>query len=332
MTNPSLSNLPTEIIYLIFEYLSQKDITYGFIELNTSFFSLVKYFLGPHLNLSTIAERQHFHFSFTTVLPLVGPNLRSLTLNSSFPLLPYIQTIKSSCPQLQHLQIVCLSPGEDIRHFVKACLHRGLKSLTLMHNGEIVHRSLAQRLLTRCQTDESFQSIETAAQLTFHLSSTNDTVVLTRFCESQEISDGVYVVQCSGTNRWLTDTKEDLCLLPVDCDENHLFTVRQIDPERCPLEYELFHAATGRILSVLISEECSEYFPATSILSTQRKLSPRACSTFTFERHDEHGDDFYIRPFYGNAKRLQTHGKRIIVSTDPNETTVAHRFKLHRLS
>lgn len=331
MTVPSFTKLPPEIIYLVFEYLSQEDVARGFIELNSYFSCLVKYFLGHHLNLTTVTDALSFDFCMLRVLPIVGTNLRSLKLTSSFPLLPYLQCIKLACPYLNHLEIFCSRGGEDIRHYAKTCLHQGVRHLNLKINGESVDRSLAQRLLDRCN-DETFENIEISSEVTFHLSSVNDLVLLKRFCQSEQIPNGIYMIECLVTGGFLTETDEDLCVLPTKCDENNLFMIQQIDPYQCSLEYELFHLLTGRSLSVLIQEPYAEHILPTSILSAHRKASSLVCSTFTFERTHDNDDHLYIRPCYSNAKRLETRGKRIIVSLDIHQNTLHHCFKLHRVS
>jgi hypothetical protein len=111
-----------------------------------------------------------------------------------------------------------------------------------------------------------------------------------------------------------------------------IFSLKQIDRDRCSREYQLSNEGTQHRLTVLIPyEKEEERWVSSSILSTQRKESSRSCSNFTFERIGT-DDQLYIRPCYSHAKRLQVSGKRIIVSLCENENLPNHCFKLHRIS
>jgi len=158
----------------------------------------------------------------------------------------------------------------------------------------------------------------------------NDLILLKRFSESSYLSDGLYMIECISTGEWLTDSKDDLCIISKKLQRESIFHIKQIDYDRCTREYELYNEATQHRLSVLIPYE-EERWLCSSILSTHRKESSRSCSTFTFEKN-ENDDQFYIRPCYSHAKRLQVCGKRIIVSLSDNDNTSNHCFKLHRIS
>jgi hypothetical protein len=158
----------------------------------------------------------------------------------------------------------------------------------------------------------------------------NDLDVLRRFSESSYLSDGSYMIECVLTGEWLTDSKDDLCIMSKKLHRDSIFSIKQIDIDRCSREYELYNEATQHRLTVLMPYE-EERWLSSSILSTHRKESSRSCSTFTFERI-ANTDQFYIRPCYSHAKRLQVSGKRIIVSLCDNENTPNHCFKLHRIS
>ncbi|CAF2140810.1 unnamed protein product [Rotaria magnacalcarata] len=110
----------------------------------------------------------------------------------------------------------------------------------------------------------------------------------------------------------------------------HIF-YKQIDNDQCSLEYKLHREQTQCPLTVLIHCEDEEHWISSSILSTHRKESLRSCSTFTFEKTDDE-NQFYIRPCYLNAKRLQVSGKRIISSLCGNDTSLSYRFRFHRVS
>jgi hypothetical protein len=110
-----------------------------------------------------------------------------------------------------------------------------------------------------------------------------------------------------------------------------IFSIKQIDKEQCCLEYELYNEQTQCRLTVLKSYEDEEYWTSSSMLSTHRKETFDSCSAFTFEKiHNQ--NQYYIRPCYPRAKRLQVSGKRIIVSLCDNESVPNHCFRLHRVS
>ena len=110
----------------------------------------------------------------------------------------------------------------------------------------------------------------------------------------------------------------------------NIFFIKQIDNEQCLREYELYNGSTQRRLTVLIPYQ-EEYWLSSSILSTHRKESLHSCSSFAFEKIGN-DNQFFIRPCYSYARRLQLSGKRIIISLCENENTLNHYFKLHRIS
>jgi hypothetical protein len=200
-------------------------------------------------------------------------------------------------------------------------------SLILIYNNTIIGEDISLRLLNQYENEE-LRSIQSTSALILHLSSMNDLILLKRFSESSYLSDGLYMIECISTGEWLTDSKDDLCIISKKLHRESIFFIKQ---DLCSRECELYNEATQHRLTVLIPYEEEERWLSSSILSTHRKESSRSCSTFTFERigNDE---QFYIRPCYSNAKRLQVSGKRIIVSLCDNDNTPNHCFKLHRIS
>jgi len=329
MSSSALINLPREIIYLIFEYLNKDDIAYGFFGLNESFTLSVKYFIGEKLDLKNLSNENYFQFCLTTLLPSIGFNLRYLLINYPYSLLTYIEYIGNYCPNLDTLNIYCYSQIEDIRCYATYFIHRQLISLILMYNNQIVGKQIALRLLDQCENDES-RSIQSTSSLILHLSSLDDLNLLKQFSESSYLSDGLYMIECISTGQWLTESKDDLCIMSKKLHRDSIFSIKQIDTDRCSREYELYNEGTQRRLTVLIPPD-EERWVSSSILSTQRKESSYSCSNFTFERIGN-DNQFYIRPCYPNAKRLQISRKRIIISLCENENTSNHYFKLHRVS
>ena len=330
MTVTLLSRLPREIVDLIFDYLSQHHIAYAFFDLNSYFSSAVQSFLGKDLNLTRIDNPTIFQFCLTDLLPAIGPELRSLTIGQPYPLLSYLRSIELSCPGLENLEILCCSNGEDIRHYAQLCLHRHLRAFHLKFNGLTVGEQIAVRLLEKC-VDEAVEY--PSWSLTLHLSSLNDLNLLKRFCQSDYLPDGLYMFECLLNGEWLTDTDNDLCTRSKSFAEESLFSIRQIDRHQCSREYQFGHVQSQRRLTVFIPCPDEERWISSSILSVQRRDSPQICSTFTFERIDPDDDEhFYIRPCYSRAKRLQVSGKRLIISLSPDESTLEHRFRLHRIS
>ncbi|CAM4752674.1 unnamed protein product [Rotaria magnacalcarata] len=137
-----------------------------------------------------------------------------------------------------------------------------------------------------------FHRIPIGSSLRLYLSSMNNLILLKRYSESDYLSNGLYMIESILTGEWLTDNKDDLFL--IHCEDE-------------------------------------EHWISSSILSTHRKESLRSCSTFTFEKTDDE-NQFYIRPCYLNAKRLQVSGKRIISSLCGNDTSLSYRFRFHRVS
>jgi hypothetical protein len=324
----SLMNLPQEIIYFIFEYLHKEHIAYSFFGLNNQFTSAVNYFIGNELNLTKMNNDIIFQFCLSTLLPSVGFNLRFLSINYPYDLSILIKSIQNSCPNLDILDIHCYSDVDDIRRYATYLIHHRLTSLTLIYKNKIVGEQISIRLLNKSE-DEHYRAIPLSSSLILHLASMNDLILLNRFSESSYLTNGLYMIECLATGQWLTNSKDDLYIKSKKLHRDSLFTIKQIDIDRCSREYELFNEGTQCRLTVLISYE-EERWISSSILSSHRKESSRSCSSFTFEKV---GNDkqFYIRPCYAHARRLQTSDKRIIVSLCNNESTLNHCFKLHRI-
>jgi hypothetical protein len=330
MLSISLVNLPREIIYLIFEYLNKEHIAYSFLELNNYFSLIVKYFIGKQFNLIKINNDIIFQYCLSNVLPSIGFNLRYLSIGYPYCLSTYIKSLKISCPNLDILDIYCCSKKEDIRRYAAHLIHHQLISLTFIFNDKIVGEQISLQLLNK-STDEQFERIPIASSLILHLSSINDLILLKRYSESSYLSDGFYMIECISTGQWLTDSKDDLCIMSKKLHRERIFSIKQIDKDQCCLEYELYNEQTQRRLTVLTCYEDEERWISSSILSTHRKESFHSCSAFTFERINNQ-NQYYIRPSYLHAKRLQVSGKRIIVSLCDNENAPNHSFRLHRIS
>ena len=331
MSTLSLANLPREIVYLIFQYLKKEDVAYAFFELHPSFTSSVIYFLGDDLDLSKIVHENVLNFFLNAFLPTVGSNLRCLTIGGPHSLFTYIKSIENACPNLDVLTIYVHPSADDIRCYATYLIHRQLMSLVLMHDNQIVGEDIALDLLNQYGNDQS-RAIQCTSTLILHLSSLNDLVLLKRYSQGSDLADGFYMIECVSTGQWLTESKDDLCIMSTKLHRESIFSIKQMDPHRCSREYQLYNESTQHRLTVLIpSEEEEERWISSSILSTQRKESSRSCSNFTFESIDNN-DQFFIRPCYPHAKRLQVSGKRIILSVCENEQTTNHCFRLHRIS
>jgi hypothetical protein len=326
-----LINLPREIIYLIFRYLSKEHIAYAFFGLNENFTLAVGYFIGQELNLAKINNEIIFQFCLSTLLPSIGVNLRCLSIGYPYCLATYIKHIQNYCPNLDILNLYCQTQIEDIRRYAAYLIHHQLMSLILMYNNKIIGEDISIRLINRYE-DEEYRTIPLASSLILNLTSLNDLILLKRFSESSFLSNGLYMIECSSTGKWLTDSKDDLCIMSKKLHRDSIFSIKLIDIDRCCREYELYNEGTQRRLTVLIPfEQEEERWLPSSILSTCRKESLRSCSSFTFERIGN-DNQFYIRPCYSHAKRLQVSGKRVIVSLCDNENISGHCFKLHRIS
>ncbi|CAF0930583.1 unnamed protein product [Rotaria sp. Silwood1] len=326
----SLTELPREVIYLIFQYLKKEHIAYAFFGLNKYFTSAVKYFIGQELNLTKISNEKIFQFCLSTLLPSIGFNLRSLSIGYPHTLSTYIKYVQNYCTNLDILNIYCYSDIEDIRSYATYLIHHQLMSFILMYNDKIVGEELSIRLMNKYE-DEEYRAIPLSSFLIFNLSSMNDLILLKQFSESSYLLDGLYMIQCVLTGEWFTDSKDDLCIMSKKLHRDSIFYIKQIDVDRCSREYELYHEGTQRRLTVLIPYEEGERWISSSILSTHRRETSYSCSTFTFERIGN-DNQFYIRPCYANARRLQVSGKRIIVSLCDNQNTLNHRFRFNYIS
>ncbi|CAF3180285.1 unnamed protein product [Rotaria sp. Silwood2] len=219
---------------------------------------------------------------------------------------------------------------EDIRSYATYLIHHQLISFILMYNKNIVGEELSIRLINTYE-DEEYRAIPLTSFLILNLSSMNDLILLKRFSESSYLSDGLYMIECLSTGEWFTDSKDDLCIMSKKLHRDSIFSIKQIDTDRCSREYELYNEGTQRRLTVLIPYEEGERWISSSILSTHRKETSHSCSSFTFERIGN-DNQLYIRPCYANARRLQVSGKRIIVSLCDNQNTLSHRFRLNYIS
>ncbi|CAF3501628.1 unnamed protein product [Rotaria socialis] len=325
-----LYNLPPEIIYLIFKYLHKHDIVYSFLELNNNFTLIVKYFIVKQFDLTKINSHIIFQYCLSTGLPLIGMNLRYLSIGYPHCFWTYIKFIQIYCPNLDKLTIYCCSEKEDIRRYAAYLIHDQLISLTFMFNDEIVGEQISLRLLDK-SANGKFHRIPIGSSLRLHLSSMNDLILLKRYSESDYLSNGLYMIESILTGEWLTDSKDDLCIMPMKRHRECIFFIKQIDNDQCSLEYKLNHEQTQCPLTVSIPYEDEEHWISSSILSTHRKESLRSCSTFTFEKTDDE-NQFYIRPCDLSAKRLQVSGKRIISSLCSNDTSLSYRFRFHRVA
>ena len=325
-----LAHLPPEIIYLIFGYLRQTDLAYAFLEYTDPLSSAAKYYLGNSIRLTDITNRCIFDFCLSAVLPTIGANLRHVTIGRPYQLHTYLESIALFCPNLETLDIHCCSYLDDIRHYASYLIHPRLKSLALLLHGQIVDNGIVLRLLARCEDELHSSARLSVPSLRLHVSSPDDLLLLERFACSDYLADGYYLLECASTGRWLSASRDDLCLMSGNVHWENVFRIQQIDESKCCLEYAFFHAKTQRRLTVLIPDEAEERWPPSSILSMSREESLRSCATFTFERADD--EEFYIRPCYSRAKRLQMGEKRIIISTCDNQSTQNHRFKLRRMS
>jgi hypothetical protein len=330
MASISLMNLPRELIYLIFEYLDKKDIVYSFFELNNYFSLIVKYFIGKQFDLTKNSNDKIFQYCLSKFLPSIGSNLRYLSIGNPYHLSTYIQSLKIYCPNLDILNVYCCSDNEDIRYYIAHLIHHQLLSLTFIFNNEIVGEQISLRLLDK-SIDEHSETIPIALSLRLYLSSMNDLILLKRYSESNYLSDGLYMIECTSNGEWLTDSKDDLFLMSKKFHRERIFSIKQIDKDQCNLEYELYHEQSQRRATVLTFYEDEERWISSSFLSIHRKESLHSCAAFTFERIIDHENQYYIRPCYSNAKRLQVLGKRIIVSRCDNENELNHRFRLHRI-
>lgn len=326
----SILNLPSEIVYLVFQYLSKEHIAYAFFELNDYFASAVEYYINQELNLAKVNNENIFEFCLSTLLPSIGFNIRYLSIGYPHALSKYIKYIQNYCPNLDLLNIYCYSDIEDIRCYSTYLIHNELLSFILMYNNKIVAEDLSIRLINNYK-DEEYRAIPLTSTLILNLSSMNDLILLKRFSESSYLPDGLYMIECISTGEWFTDSKDDLCTMSKKLQRESVFYVKQIDIDRCSREYELYNEGTQRRLTVLIPYEEGERWLPSSMLSTHRKESSRSCSSFTFERGGN-DNQFYIRPCYPNAKRLQVSGKRIIVSLCDNQNTQNHCFRLNYIS
>ncbi|CAF1064001.1 unnamed protein product [Adineta steineri] len=327
----SLINLPPEIFYLIFQYLNKEHIGYAFFGLNDNLTSAVKYYIKQELNLTNINNENIFQFCLTTLLPSIGYKLRYLSIGYPYCLSTYLKSIQNYCPNLQILNIYCQTHLEDIRQYATYLIHHQLISLILMYNNQIIDEDISIRLVNRCD-NENYRTIPLTSSLILNITSLNDLILLKRFSESSYLSNGLYMIECVSTGRWLTDSKDDLCIMSEKLHRDSIFSIKQIDMYECTREYELYNEGTQRRLTVLIPyEDNEEHWISSSILSTHRQESSRSCSSFTFERIGN-DNQFSIRPCYLHAKRLQVAGKRIIISICDNDNIANYCFKLHRIS
>ncbi|CAF3571109.1 unnamed protein product [Rotaria sp. Silwood1] len=327
----SLLDLPSEIIFLIFEYLHKQHIVYSFLELNDDFALTVKCFIRKQFDLTKVNDDIIFQYCLSTVLPLIGSNLRYLSIGYPYCLSTYIKSIETYCPNLDTLTIYCCSQKEDIRHYVAHLIHHELTSLHFIFNHRIIGQQISLRLLDKSRNKEFQKNSIASSSLILHLSSMNDLILLKRYSESDYLPNGLYMIECMLNGEWLTYNKDDLCIMSKKFHYECIFSIKQIDNDQCCLEYELYHEHTQHRLTVLKYDEDEEYWISSSILSTHRKESFCLCSTFTFEKINNE-NQFYIRPCYSNAKHLQVLGKRIIVSVCNNDSILSHHFRFHHIS
>lgn len=331
MSSTSFFHLSPEIIYLIFEYLTKPDIAYSFFQLNEFFAVLVEYFIGKQLNLTKISNENIFQYCLSTLLPSIGSNLDHLSIGTPYSLSRYISFLRIYCPNLERLHVYCCTEHDDIRHYPSRLIHDRLSTLNLLFDNRIVGEEISLRLMNR-SLDEQDENIPISSILSLSLSSMNDLLLLKRYSESSFLSDGFYTIESVSNGKWLTDTDDDLCFMFQKLQRECIFSIKQIQENQGCLEYELHSEQMQRCATVLICDEDNERWIPTSILSTQRKQSTRICTRFTFEKIDDTDDNqYYIRPCYPQAKRLQVLGIRVIVSLCDYENLFNQRFKLHRI-
>ncbi|UJR30139.1 hypothetical protein I4U23_017680 [Adineta vaga] len=326
MTKQSLIDLPTEIIYSIFQYLHKEHVIYSFFELTNDFSFIVEYFLRRKFQLIKTNDNTIFQYCLYKIIPIIGFNLSHLSIGHPYRLSTYIQSIKTYCPYLKVLNIHCYSKEDDIRLYIAEFLHYQLISLILIFNNQIIGEHISHRLLNK-SGEEQFQKFSIpSSSLVLNLSSMNDLSLLKQYSQSSYLPDGFYMIECLSTEGWLIDSKDDLCVMSNKLLRESIFLIKQSF-----LEYEFFTQHTRCPWTVLKCYESEEHWIPSSILSTRRKQSNQLCKRFTLEKIDNY-NLFYIRPCYSRAKRLQVLGKRIVVSLGENDKTVNHRFKFHRVA
>ena len=330
MPSTSFFHLSPEIIYLIFEYLNKSDIAYSFFQFNDYFAVLVEYFIGKQLDLIQIPNETIFQYCLSTLLPSIGPNLCRLSIGAPYSLSTYLSFLRTYCPNLERLHVNCCTEKDDIRHYPARLIHDRLLTLTLLVDHEIVGEEISLHLMNK-STNEQNENIPITSSLCLSLPSKNDLLLLKQYSKSSFLADGLYTIQCVFNGQWLTDTDDDLCLMPEKFQSQYIFSVKQINGNQGCLEYQLHTQSTQRCLTVLICDEVGERWIQSSVLLAQRKQSTRSCARFTFEKV-ENEDQYHIRPCYSQGKRLQVLRKRIVVSLCDNENEVNQRFQLHRIS
>ncbi|CAF1212099.1 unnamed protein product [Adineta ricciae] len=326
MSKVCLTNLPCEIIYLIFEYLHKEHIVYSFFELTNDFSLFVEHFLSGKFQLAKANDNRIFQYGLSIFLPTIGLNLSYLSIGPHYRLSTSIQAIKTFCLYLKVLHVHCHSEEDDVRLYISQFLHSQLISLIFRFNNEIIGEQISYRLLEKSY-EKQFQRISIPSScLTLHLSSMNQLALLKRYSQSSYLPDGSYMIESMSSEGWIVDGKDDLCIVPKRLPRENLFFVKQ-----SYLEYEFSNESTGSLFSVLKCSDNEEYWIPSSILSIHRKQSNQLCRRFTLEKFDDH-QQYYIRPCYSGAKRLQVLGKRIVVSLCNNEKTIDHRFRFHRIA
>ena len=331
MSPLNLDDLPTELIYYIFEYLKHQEISYSFLEINDIFQYFVLQFIGRHLSL---IKDDHpvpmLYSSLDKLIPIIGPQLSRLSLAYQWIPTSYLLSIRQCCPNLECLIIYCSTNPDDIRRCITTFLNKRTVNFNVIYHGLIVAEDLSRCLLNRCkEEEEECSGIYLAPAVDFHLSSIEDLTILKQFSMRSFIPDGLYKIQSTLTTEWLIDSDHDLCLVSASGLNDHgLFVIKQNDRDQLSREYQIFNFLSRCPLTIVKTyHDDEERWFSSSILSTHRKLLSHTCSNFVFEKVNNN-HKFYIRPVYEDAQRLQVCGKRIILSYSAIQNTADHHFQL----
>ena len=126
MATFNFSQLPIELVYLIFSYMRKTDAIFAFYELNERFATAIRFFVGDSLDLRNVSTAVTLY-----VLNRIGSQIQDLILgDQSFDIPTGQDYLTKYCVNLETLDIFCTTTHHDIRDYL-AFVHRNLESFSV---------------------------------------------------------------------------------------------------------------------------------------------------------------------------------------------------------
>ena len=125
--NPfNLTQLPTELLYLIFGQMHKSDVIYAFYELDERFAATVRFFIGNSLNLTNVSSPVSIY-----ILSKLGFQLCRLAIGGeSFDFSTARVCLIKYCANVETLDIFCTTGCHDVREYLQF-VHWSLESFSI---------------------------------------------------------------------------------------------------------------------------------------------------------------------------------------------------------